>query len=150
MLVAPSGTTIRRKLSFVLKLCFLLCLTSCGKDKRPPLVPVEGQVFLENIPAHKAIIWFHAVEPVEPGMPRPHAVVDKDGNFVVGTFNSSDGAPPGKYRVAIYWTNPGEIGDEDGENLIPLRYMDPETSGLPVVEIEEGPVTLPAFRLTRD
>jgi hypothetical protein len=147
MLVAASKTVARRCWRLWVAFGLLSGLPSCSKDNRPPLVHVEGQVFLESIPAYKAIVWFHSVDWVDPGEPRPHGVVDKQGNFVVGTYKSKDGAPAGKYRIAVYWRRPGRSGDEEGESLIPYRYMDPAQSGLPVVEVEQDPITLPAFRL---
>ena len=128
--------------------CLVMSLCSCSRYNRPPLVPVQGQVFLESTPAHKAVVWFHPVGPVQPGSPRPRGVVDRDGSFTMGTHKSGDGAPAGKYRVAIYWKAPVRSGDQDGESLIPYRYMDPDESGLPLVEVQEDPVTLPPFRLT--
>jgi hypothetical protein len=148
MLVTAAKINANRCLGVLLAIGIVVGLPSCNKDNRPPLVQVQGQVFLENVPAHKAIVWFHPVEPVDPGAPRPHGVVDKQGDFVVGTYKSDDGAPAGKYRVAVYWRRPGRSGDEEGESLIPYRYMDPAQSGLPEVEVAQDPVTLPAFRLT--
>jgi len=137
-----------RNHTWVLGLCPMLLIVSCGKSNHPPTFPVEGQVFVERRPAYKAIVWFHSVEPVEPGSPRPHAVVDKDGSFAMGTYAANDGVPAGKYRVAVYWRVPPKSGDEDGESLIPSHYMDPAKSGLPEVEVADEAVTLPPFRLT--
>jgi len=125
----------------------MVFLASCGKGQ-PPLVPVEGQVFLDKRPAHGAIVWFHPVDPVEPGAPRPRGMVNADGDFSLGTHKTGDGVPPGKYRVSIYWRAPVKSGDESGDPLIPERYSDPLQSGLPVVEVQHDPVTLPAFFLT--
>jgi hypothetical protein len=125
-------------------------LTSCGKSNHPPLVAIQGQVFLENKPAHRAVVWLHPVEPPEPPCPRPRGVVDEEGNFCIGTYKPKDGAPAGKYRVAIFWRAPVQRGDEDGPSLIPRRYMDAAASGLPEVEVRTEPVTLPAFHLTKN
>jgi hypothetical protein len=88
------------------------------------------------------------MEPVAPGTPRPRAIVDQEGSFEVGTYKLKDGAPPGKYRIAIYWRSPSKAGDEDGESLIPPRYMDPAVSGLGEVLVQQDPITLPPFHLT--
>jgi hypothetical protein len=147
--VAPSAVKFRRRLRLALALCFLVLVVSCSSDKRPPRFPVQGQVFVEGKPAHRAIVWFHPVDPVEPGSPRPRGVVDQAGEFRMGTYDSNDGVPTGKYRVAISWTGPVKSGDEDGPSLISRRYQDPVKSGIPVVEVQEGPTTLPAFKLTK-
>jgi hypothetical protein len=129
----------------------VLLSTSCNsKVERPELFPVQGQLFLEKRPAHKASLFFHPVGESGPATPRPHATVDESGNFEVGTYQANDGAPPGRYKVTVIWRNPPKAGDEDGETLIPLRYMDPAKSGLPMVEIQARPNTLPPIRLTKN
>ena len=51
--------------------------------------------------------------------------------------------------MTVIWTAPGKFGsDDDGKSLLPARYSDPQRSGLPVVEIKEGPNELPPFQLT--
>jgi hypothetical protein len=125
-----------------------LGIVSCRNDGRPPLIPVQGQVFLDSKPAYKAVVWFHPIEACPPGTPLPRGVVDQDGSFAAGTYKSKDGIPAGKYRIAIYWKRAAKSGDQDGESLIPIRYTDPAQSGLPVIEVDQEPITLPAFRLT--
>jgi hypothetical protein len=121
----------------------------CG-DGKPPLYPAEGQVFVEKKPAKGALVWLHPVTPPEgKAPPRPHARVEADGSFRMGTYTTGDGVPPGKYRVTISWTEEVKSGDMDGKNLLPDRYQSPEKSGLPVVEIKEGTNQLPPFHLTR-
>ena len=147
--MAPIANKIRRRLRLALAFCFLVFVVACSSDKRPPRFPVQGQVFVEGKAAHRAIVWFHPVDPVEPGRPRPRGVVDQAGEFRMGTYDSKDGVPAGKYRVAIVWTGPVKSGDEDGPSLISRRYQDPTKSGIPVVEVQSGPTTLPAFKLTK-
>jgi hypothetical protein len=146
-LVAAPKINLRRRVDLWLGIGVILSLASCSKDNRPPLVPVQGQVFLEDRPAHKAVVWFHPVEQVELGCPHPRGVVDQQGEFVVGTYKIGDGAPAGRYRISVYWRTPAKSGDEAGETLIPYRYMDPAQSGLPEVEVDQDPIILPAFRL---
>ena len=123
-------------------------LVSCNKDPRPPLVQVKGKVLVGQKPAHMALVRFFSVEPLKPGSPLPRGIVDQDGNFAIGTYATGDGVPPGKYRISIAWNAPGDFGDEEGESLLPLRYLDPATSGLPEVEVLKDSVTLPPFHLT--
>ena len=81
---------------------------------------------------------------------RPHGTVDEDGNFDISTYKPRDGAPAGRYRVAIFWRSPTTSGDEDGESLIPEYFMDPATSSLPIVDVEQDAVILPPFHLTKN
>lgn len=132
----------------LLGLAAAAALGGCGNGKQP-VYPVEGQIFWENKPAQGAMIWLHPVAATDAALPRPHGKADKDGNFRLGTYATDDGAPPGKYRVIISWNEPVKSGDVDGKSLLPIRYQDLDKSGLPVVEIKEGPNQLPPFRLKR-
>lgn len=140
---------IRGRLRLALALSFVVFVVACSGDKGPPRFPVQGRVFVDGKAAHRAIVWFHPVDPVEPGSPRPRGIVDQAGEFRMGTYDSKDGVPAGKYRVAIAWTGPVKSGDQDGPSLIPFRYQDPAKSGIPVVEVQSGPTTLPPFKLTK-
>ena len=144
-----SGSKTWQRGSLALFPCLLVLIVSCSADRRPARFPVQGQVFVEGKPAHKAIVWFHPVDPVEKGSACPRGVVDKAGEFRMGTYDSSDGVPAGKYRVAISWTVPPKSGDVDGPSLIPLRYQDPLKAGLPVVEVQSEPVTLPKYQVSK-
>jgi hypothetical protein len=125
-----------------------LACSACGNNGKA-LYPAEGKVLCNGKPATRAIIWLHPVEKTEPGMPRPHGTVDKDGSFRLSTHENNDGAPAGKYRVAVFWKAQGKLGDEDGASLIPPRYMNPNTSGLHTVEIKEGPNQIPPITLNK-
>jgi hypothetical protein len=114
-----------------------LASSACGNNGKE-LQPVEGKIICDGKPATRAIVWLHPVDKVEPSTPRPHGTVDKDGFFKLSTYEGNDGAPAGKYRLAVFWKAPGNHGDKDGESLLPAHYMNPNTSGLPTVEIKEG------------
>jgi hypothetical protein len=145
--VAAPKISVLRRVDLWLAFGLFMSLASCSKDNRPPLVRVQGQVFLEERPAHQAVVWFHPVEPDEPGSPHPRGVVDQHGSFVMGTYKTGDGAPAGRYRVTVCWRTVAKSGDEAGDSFIPYRYMDPAQSGLPEVEVDQDPITLPAYRL---
>jgi hypothetical protein len=126
----------------------LLSAGACSSGGERPLHPVRGKVLYEGKPAHGATVWFHPEAKSESNSARPHAVVEQDGSFRVSTYNTHDGAPAGRYRVSVLWTAPGKFSDDAGKSLLPARYSDPQRSGLPVVEIKEGPNELPPFQLT--
>jgi hypothetical protein len=125
----------------------LACAACSGSKEKAELYPADGKVLVDGKPAHRAIVWLHPVEPSE--APRPHGTVDRDGTFRLSTYNANDGAPAGSYRVTVFWHAPGKFGDEDGESLLPARYMNPATSGLPVLVISEGSNELPPLKLTK-
>ncbi len=132
----------------------LVCGCGGGSD-RLPVYPVQGQLYFDNKPAHKAIIWLHPEGEV-PGdskgpsaSPRPHARVGPDGSFAVSTYETGDGAPVGRYRISVIWNKDGPGGgDNDGASLLPPRYLNPRTADLPVIEVKAGPNVLPPLRLS--
>jgi hypothetical protein len=130
----------------------LLAAGACSGGGERPVYPVRGKVFAKGgKPAHRAIVWLHpeAKSTSESKSQLPHGVVEQDGSFQLSTYGKDDGAPPGRYRVTVIWTAPGKFsGDDTGKSLLPARYSNPQLSGLPVVEIKEGPNELPPFELT--
>jgi hypothetical protein len=133
--------------------CVVVVMSGCGAgENRPPVHPVKGQLFVNKKPAHKAVVWLHPENDLPadgkgPAAPRPHARVAEDGSFDVSTYNPGDGAPAGRYRVTVFWTKDTGAGDSDGPSLLPPRYGDPKTAGLPVVEVKAGPNVLPPLHL---
>jgi hypothetical protein len=125
----------------------LSCSTK-DQEARKPVFPVKGQVFFKDKPAFGAFVVFVPVnEPADAKDPRPHAEVDKDGNFVVGTYDAADGAPAGEYQLMMTW--PGGVlpdGREEPDDKFGGRYANPKTSKL-TAKVVEGPNELPAFKL---
>jgi hypothetical protein len=122
-----------------------LVLTGCGDATKEKVHPVKGQLFYKGMPTPGAVIWLHRIEPKDaPAQKKlqtpPRGVVQGDGTFEISTYATNDGAPAGTYRVSVRWTKV-KGGDEE-ENLLPVRYLDPGTSGLPVVEIKAEPNVL--------
>jgi hypothetical protein len=119
---------------------------SCAGGRR--LFPAQGKVFYQGKPTENAIVFLHPLENADSEGIRPHGVVGADGSFRIGTHNASDGAAAGSYAVSIIWKKAPTGGDNDGVNLLPVRYQSPATSRLRV-EIREGSNELPPFQLTR-
>ncbi|WP_169977893.1 carboxypeptidase regulatory-like domain-containing protein [Tautonia rosea] len=114
---------------------------SIGED-RLPLVAAEGRVTVKGVPATGAQIMLHPSDPelIALGL-FPHGTVDESGVFALSTYEQTDGAPAGRYRVTLTWP------DLDYQPKSPLereelalgvsppdrlkgRYADPEQSGL--------------------
>jgi hypothetical protein len=147
----------------LLALAGSLAFCSCsGRGK--PLYPVRGKVFFEGKPAAKALVVLHPLDDSDPEAPRPRAVVGPDGSFEIFTVTKGDGAPAGRYAVAVIGkqkkarparqarTHRARKGKkhegrpqqtrkkESGPPVvqkIPARFWDPKTSGL-IVEVHEG------------
>jgi hypothetical protein len=75
----------------------LSILVGCDSG-RVPTYPVSGSVrFSDGKPVRFGTVEFDSQEPG----PSPHAKLDADGRFSLGTFEPEDGAPAGEYRVII-------------------------------------------------
>jgi hypothetical protein len=127
----------------LLLLAVFLVSTSCG-SKGTRVYAVKGKVFYQGKPTPGATVLFIPVGS-NAGAVRPHATVEEDGTFQIGTYLLHDGAQPGRYDVTVVWTRPAH-GDNEGETLIPLRYGDPATSELHV-EVKAQANELPPFQL---
>ncbi len=107
------------------------------------VVPVTGQVTFDGRPASGAVVVFHP-KGTPSGFPAPRALVDRQGNFVLTTYRSADGAPVGEYLVTVELR---PLVDKDGElvpgpNVLPPQYSAPQTSNL-VARVVEGANTVP-------
>jgi len=127
-----------------------------GCSARPSgqgLSPVQGQVVVRGRPAANAFVVFHPLPPTDVNAPRPHAQVDPNGHFRVGTHAADDGAAPGEYVVNIQWfdNSRSKTDDSRGPNpqsdLLRGRYSDPKHPRAIRVRIEAGSNVLPPFQL---
>lgn len=121
---------------------------------RQPTHPVRGQVTLDGKPVANATIVFKPVDASKfKWREQPQAKSDAEGRFTVFTYESSDGAPAGDYRVGIAILAAAE--DEGSDQVrrdatapkIPARYGDAATSGL-TAKVETKPTELPPFELS--
>src|SRR5262249_35384705 len=95
---------------------------SSGKPARVPVIPAQGKADFEGKPIPEAAIFLHPVGAKTPPFPRPRAVVQSDGTFVVGTYTKDDGAPPGEYKVTVQWFQ--RIGTAGNDHL-PINLLPP-------------------------
>ncbi len=111
-------------------LLFSLTLLGCGRTT----VPVSGQVTIKN-GADVAKLQGYGVmlEQAEPGPDgktlSSAGEIDAQGKFVLGTHSGSDGAYPGKYRVAITPSSEFMEGVAPPA-VIDRKYYNLQTSGL--------------------
>jgi hypothetical protein len=126
----------------------LLVCTSCNKDGRIPVYPVEGQVLFQGKPTPNAMISLHPLQKHEPDNVHPLGYADQEGKFSLTTYETNDGAPAGDYEVSIIWFKQVEERTAEQPNLLPAKYADPKTSGLRVT-VKEGTNTLKPFELTK-
>jgi|SRR5262245_50335514 len=131
----------------VVGLAVVLFASGCGKkDGKRPVYPVVGKVLIDGQPGADARLIFYPTDAADTLAPKPTAVVDEQGNLVVTTYVTGDGAPVGEYKVALEWpkmTNQfGRI--QPGPDRLGGKYKD-HTSSKWTVRIAEGNNTLPDF-----
>jgi hypothetical protein len=129
--------------------------SGCG-DGRIPTYPVTGSVSVNGRPAEGAIVVFCPLgTAAEVEHLRPAGMADASGKFTLTTFEPSDGAPSGEYKVLVKWPAPVPAAQErdarpGGANKGPDRlrgkYYSIDSTPLKAT-IEEQSNDLPPFEL---
>jgi hypothetical protein len=119
-----------------------IVLSGCGASTSQ----VTGVVTLQNQPVGPGTVIFLPFdeEAEKQGATRALGSFAGDGKYTLTTKKDGDGAIPGKYRVIIQ-PQSGEGYGAEGVSAqpskIPLRYADPQQSGL-VQEVQPGENTI--------
>lgn len=136
----------------ILGILAVLTVGCSSQSETPQKVcyPVRGQMFVGVQPAAGAMVIFHPLEgaPEEWTGGYPRAQVQADGSFEVETYADKDGAPAGKYKVLVTWTQGTNSDSEDTQMIDRLkgRYSDPTRSNLEA-KVDAGPTELAPFKL---
>lgn len=149
--MTKSGISSRRACLFGTSL-ILLGLSGCGEGLKPweKVVPASGQVTFQGQPVEGAQIILVPVSTEVPATVRPSATTVAGGNFILGTYGSADGAPAGEYKVSAVWFKTVNSGGSmvRGDNVLPGKYADANTSGITVV-INEEETAIPVIELKK-
>jgi hypothetical protein len=132
--------------ALTLVVLFGVLVPGCGGGGGPKTYPVEGKVvFSDGTPAKELAGRIITFQPAE-GDALPQGEIKEDATFRLRTNQPGDGAPPGKYRVAI-GPNTSVLPRDNPPLVIAKRYHDPKTSGLEAtVESRATQVTLKVDR----
>jgi hypothetical protein len=156
--VLKSMSMCHIRIASILCLGLSIVLGCNSAPENPATYPVTGKVTYQNQPVEGATVVLVAQSTDGRG-----AVgnTDAEGNFKVGTFGEGDGALPGSYKIKVFkyemiaeapkddddvmtaeeeqaaYTGVEDI--EEGGNLLPLKYEDPNTSGFSV-DVVSDPV----------
>jgi hypothetical protein len=105
----------------------LAAAVGCGSGKT---TPVRGKVvFKDGTPLSGGLVLFRPVD--EKLQVSARGDIQKDGTFILGTYQEGDGAVPGKYQVAITPPpRPTRLEKPIGPPFIHPRFESYETSGL--------------------
>lgn len=81
----------------------------CASDGRPKVVPVSGKVTQKGKPMTQGEVMFTPTGGV-PGAAVTVATgqIESDGSYRLTTFNTGDGAVPGKYKVTVVSRSAGD------------------------------------------
>jgi hypothetical protein len=131
---------------------FAVGLAGCGEAAKPweIVVPASGKITFEGKPVEGAELTLTPVSADVPATVRPSAKSVADGSFTLGTYGTGDGAPAGEYKVSAVWFKLVNSGGSmvRGDNALPAKYANPETSGINVV-ISDSETAIPAIDLKK-
>ncbi len=102
-------------------------MSGCGGDSGElPTVRVSGTLNVDGKPVSKGTVHFH------PEKGRAATGFVQDGKFTLFTYKEGDGVVPGKNRLAVEVAEevPTSDGDTTSKSLIPLKFTNPDKSGL--------------------
>jgi hypothetical protein len=130
----------------------LAAALGCGEPESvgPAAQSVHGSVVYQGKPANGFRVTFHPQFDMGPRKFAPSAVTDVEGKFALTSYKAGDGAPAGKYAVAIEW--PREINKGEGYDVPPTvdglkgRFADPAKS-LWKVDVAVGENRLEPFNI---
>lgn len=115
------------------------CSTNEDSLQRRVVYPVSGAIRAAGQPLPNASVVLHPVDHSDKDIPffLPRGITNKDGRFIISTYEQGDGAPPGTYRVAFSWQGVVEGLSEDQQDalpeLLPPQWTNPARSGITVV-----------------
>ena len=129
----------------------VVCLASsalfvgCSRNDRIATTPVAGSVLgQDGKPLERAIVIFHPTD-TSVKFPKPRGTTDAEGKFQLSTYDTSDGAPVGKYKVTIeqwFRDNP----DQAPTNHLPPNLASESSSGIEI-QLTKGPNVLGPFKV---
>ncbi len=92
--------------SWIALAVLILALPACARSpsRRLPVYPVTGKVLVDGKPAKGAFVYFWPKE-IGPDLDAycPYGQADDQGEFRLSTYDESDGAPAGEYKVTFEW-----------------------------------------------
>jgi hypothetical protein len=147
-------TVCARRAVLALVAATLLALPGCGSG-RIETYPVTGLVTVDGRPADGAMVVFvpTATAP-EAERTRPFGIADSQGQFSLTTFEQTDGAPAGDYKVLVQWPAPRPQSDRErsgrrgslGPDRLQGKYFNLEKATL-TATVKEEATELPPFEL---
>jgi hypothetical protein len=127
---------------------YVVSAPGCSKHTDPnrlPVFQVSGHLSIKGQAPAGAFVVLHpkngAATAPNGEVVHPRAVVNPDGSFAIGSYDSVDGAPTGEYSVTVEWRRIVKSADGSpvlGPNVVPVKYARPETSPLSIRVAEKS------------
>lgn len=118
-----------------------LTITGCSSNPvggpRLKTSPVTGTVHVDGEPAMLLIVGFYPESGTSELNHPVMATTDKDGKFSVGTYQTGDGLPAGKYCLVFKWQTFGAKKQDKLKGAYKNAFDDPSKSTFKVT-VEEG------------
>ena len=134
----------------------LLSAWSCSREDQPfrkEVVPVSGVIRIDGAAPGSAVqIQAHPMGGMDTEHPTAStAVSDPEGRFNFSTYETSDGLPPGEYRLTVSWLQFNVVSSSfGGPDKLNGRYSDLDRSELKVNVASGAPVDLGTLELTTE
>jgi hypothetical protein len=128
----------RRKIASLFLAACLAAIAGCGSNADPnrlPVFPANGQIAYHGMSLRGAFVVLHPQGSQSAEGVRPRGHVADDGKFSLSTYETSDGAPAGDYKVTVECRSLVKKPNGDvvaGPNVLPKQYSRPETSPISV------------------
>ncbi len=125
---------------FLASLSFALAaLPGCSSDG-PTLIPIRGEVLYKGAPLRDVPQGLVKYLPKSDSARQASGRIQRNGSFVLTTFQNADGVAPGEYHIVVTAYTTQELSREQVEAaggavgkprlLIPEKYTDPNSSPL--------------------
>jgi len=126
----------------------LFCGCGDSGPPRAPLHPTSGTVIVDGQPAAGVQVRFRpAANPNALDALVPFGATDEDGVYTLGTYEPGDGAPAGRYKVTLFWSD-RPPGPQPGEDQLGGVYTLADRTTLEAT-VGEGEQTIPPFEVAR-
>ncbi len=141
-------TTQSLRFPVLLFITFAAFAGGCSKGKDPnrlPVFPASGRISVKGQVPAGAFVVLHpkngTATDSKGDVVRPRATVKSDGSFVLGSYDSADGAPSGEYSLTVEWRKIVKSPDGSpvlGPNVVSPKYSRPESSPLSIRIAEQS------------
>lgn len=92
--------------------------------------PIKGQVFIDDKPGYGVTVRFNPKKEDVKNYTVTQGLVDQEGNFVITTYKTGDGAPEGEYTLTFTQRDMVNVRlfEREPPDLLGGKYADPRTS----------------------